>query len=230
MSNLSELEGIFLDFYGTIAAGDRAAVESACARVVADFGLSLSAAELAGRWGHVFFEAIERHNDADFKTLADLERDTLAETLRPLVGHADPTPYVAEICAYWRNPPLYPEAKKAIADCPVPICCVSNVDTEDLESACELHGLHFDFIVTSEAARSYKPHEAIFRMALDRTGWSPERIIHVGDSLHSDVEGAHGVGIRAAWLHREDRILDIGKADPDWTWPDLSNLSDHLFL
>ena len=35
MSNVLELEGIFLDFYGTIAAGDRAAVESACARVIA---------------------------------------------------------------------------------------------------------------------------------------------------------------------------------------------------
>ena len=49
-------------------------------------------------------------------------------------------------------------------------------------------------------------------------------IIHVGDSLHSDVAGAHKVGIRAAWVSRADRIGDIGTEKPDFTWPDLRPL------
>ena len=42
-----------------------------------------------------------------------------------------------------------------------------------------------------------------------RTGWDPRRVIHVGDSLHSDVGGAKTIGLLTGWLCREDRILDV---------------------
>lgn len=226
MNLLSGLEGIFLDFYGTIAAGDRAAVETVCARVVAEHHIPLTPAELALRWGRVFFQYIDRHNGDSFHTLTELECLTLTETLKPLTGRFAPVSYVDDLVAYWRNPPLYPEVQSVLASLPVPVCCVSNVDTDDLTAACNRHGLQFDDVVTSQDARSYKPDSEIFRLALDRTGWSPQRIVHVGDSLQSDVIGAHSAGIRAVWVCRSDRILDIGQADPEWTIHDLSGLSD----
>ena len=221
---LSGLEGIFIDFYGTIACGDRAAVEHCCARVVADLGLRMTAAELAVRWGEVFFSFIGRHNGERFHTLTELEELSLVETLGPGVGPFAPAPFVRELVDYWRYPPLFAEAKEAVESLSVPICCVSNVDTADIFQACEHHGLHFDRIITSEKARSYKPDGRIFEVALEQTGWSRQGVIHVGDSLHSDVMGAHRVGLRAVWVKRSDRILDIGQAHPEWTVSNLSEL------
>ena len=224
MQLLENLDGIFIDFYGTIAGGDRAVVERTSGRVAADLNLSLSAAELASQWGRVFFGYLDRHNGDAFHSLTGIERLSLVETVAPMVGTIDPNPYVDELTAYWRRPPLHPEAAEALRALPVPLCCVSNVDTADLLAACEHHGLAFDHIITSEDTRSYKPDNHIFNVALERTGWRPECVIHVGDSLHSDVMGAHRAGLRAVWIRREDRILDIGQADPEWTISDLRGL------
>jgi FMN phosphatase YigB (HAD superfamily) len=57
------------------------------------------------------------------------------------------------------------------------------------------------------------------------TGWRVDRVIHVGDSLHSDVGGARKLGIRTAWVNRAERITDIGTDVPDMTWTDLNPLT-----
>ena len=224
MTLISSLDGIFMDFYGTIACGDRAAVERCCENVIAALGLSMTAPELAVRWGEVFFAHIDRHNGERFYSLTELEALSLVETVGAEAGPFDPVPLVQELVDYWRRPPLFEEAKQAIAMLPIPVCIVSNVDTADILHACEHHQLHFDQIITSEDTKSYKPDSRIFEAALARTGWSPDRVLHVGDSLYSDVMGAHGAGLRAVWVRRSDRILDIGKADPEWTISTLSEV------
>ncbi len=71
------LDGIFLDMYGTLTTGDRAAVEAVCQRVIADTGVALSARELASTWGERFFAAMEATNSHAFETLLQLEARTL---------------------------------------------------------------------------------------------------------------------------------------------------------
>lgn len=53
-------------------------------------------------------------------------------------------------------------------------------------------------IVDSGAAGVAKPHPGIFELALDALGTTPERTLHVGDSVHYDVVGAQAAGLRAA--------------------------------
>lgn len=223
---IGPLDGIFLDFYGTVAGGDREAVESICQAVIDDHGLDLTGADLARRWGLAYFEAIELCDGAGFHTLVEIERDTLIEAVEPLAGRIDPQPYVDRLSRYLAQPILFDEVHEVLDGPSVPVCIVSNADDDELRAAVDHHGLRFDHVVTSESARCYKPNPKIFRIALERTGWSPERVIHVGDSLHSDVAGAHRAGIRAAWLHRTDRISDIGTDTPEFTWADLRPISD----
>lgn len=45
-----------------------------------------------------------------------------------------------------------------------------------------------------------KPATVPFERALDRLDAAPERTIHVGDSLSSDVAGANAAGLRSVWL------------------------------
>jgi 2-haloalkanoic acid dehalogenase type II len=221
---MGAFEGVFVDFYGTMAGGDRQAVEDICQAVVDDYGLRADAADLAGRWGDCYFVAIESLDGQGFRLLRQIEGDTLIETIRPLGVEIDATPYVEQLNAYLARPSLFEEVHEVLDRIRVPVCIVSNADERELRMALVHHGLHVDHIVTSEFARSYKPKPRIFEAALEVTGWSPDRVLHVGDSLHSDVGGAHNAGIKAAWVHRSDRIKDIGTERPDFTWHDLRPL------
>jgi 2-haloacid dehalogenase/putative hydrolase of the HAD superfamily len=223
-----ELDGIFLDLYGTLTAGDRAAVEAACAEIVRDTRVPISAYELSVTWGERFFNALDFCNGDSFLTLAEVERKTLVDTMAALGVRLDPTPYVARLMEYWRNPPLHAEVKPFLADIRFPICLVSNADRADADLALSRNGISLDFIMTSEDACSYKPDRAIFEKALRETGWRRERVIHVGDSLHSDVGGALISGIPTGWVNRAHRIHDIGTHQPDYEFEDLMGLASLL--
>jgi putative hydrolase of the HAD superfamily len=53
-------------------------------------------------------------------------------------------------------------------------------------------------VIDSHVIGAEKPDPRIFRAALRALGRSTEHAIHVGDSVHFDVEGAQTAGIRAA--------------------------------
>ncbi len=221
---MKRYDGVFLDFYGTVASGDGGAVEAVCQQVVDDHSLPVSAAKLACRWGDRYFQAIEQMNGHGFRLLGEIERDTLIETIAEYGPVPDVTVYVDRLNAYLAQPPLFEEIHEVFAQLDLPVCIVSNADEYELRTAIAHHSLPLDNIVTSESARSYKPDAAIFTHALNVTGWRPDRVLHVGDSLHSDVSGAHAAGLEAAWVHRVGRIKDIGTGIPDYTWTDLRPL------
>jgi 2-haloacid dehalogenase/putative hydrolase of the HAD superfamily len=221
-------DAVFIDFYGTITAGDRQAVEETCAVVVRDLGLSMQPATLAETWGRRFFAALDAAHDGSFRNLYELECETLVETVGPLAGAFDPRPFVSRLKNYWAAPSLHPDSRAALDAVDAPLCCVSNADTEDVRAAVALHDLPLPHIVTSEQARSYKPHAGIFERALKQVDAPPERVIHVGDSLHSDVAGAQALGITAVWVCREGRIFDVGEARPDHKISSLTELGSLL--
>lgn len=233
-----EPDGILIDFYGTIAAGDRSAVLRTCRTVVETCRLKITPDAFAIRWGQRYFATVLASNqdvrtvpDCRFRTLHECEIVSLRETLEALAPQdaradgqrgvvgvcADLSGLVAELESYWADPPLHPDAVEFLRRVDRPICCVSNADTKPLMSAIKKHGLRFDAIVSSEAVRCYKPDAPIFEHALDRLGISADRAIHIGDSLHSDIAGAKSAGITAVWICRDDRIHDIGDTTPDCT-------------
>lgn len=85
---------------------------------------------------------------------------------------------------------------------------VSNIDDADLHHLVDLGGLrgHFDFLLSSEEARSCKPDPRIFEIALERAGCAPGEALFVGDTPSQDVAGANRAGMRSVLLwHRDDR-------------------------
>jgi 2-haloalkanoic acid dehalogenase type II len=210
-------EAVLVDFYGTLCAGDREAVEQVCTRVVEVAGLAVSPQAFAVRWGEAFFRHTDCSNHSAFRTLIECVKCSLGEVLNGSGLSAEPAAFLTELEAYWRNPPVYADALTFLRELPVPVCCVSNADTEPLEAAIRSSGLRFDAVVASETVRAYKPDPTIFRTALRRLGVDPSRAVHIGDSLHCDVGGAKAAGIPSVWLCRESRIHDIGTDRPDWT-------------
>ena len=56
---------------------------------------------------------------------------------------------------------------------------------------------YFAQLTFSDEVGQSKPHHDIFLVTLKALGVEPEQAVHVGDLLHSDIIGAHGVGMRA---------------------------------
>jgi putative hydrolase of the HAD superfamily len=93
------------------------------------------------------------------------------------------------------------------------VIVVSNWDVSLLE-VLELVGLAplLHGVVTSAAVGARKPSAAIFQHALALAPTSPERAVHVGDSLEEDVEGARACGIAAVLLRRDGEPGPAGVA------------------
>ena len=94
-----------------------------------------------------------------------------------------------------------------------------------LPELCEQLGLasFFDFIVVSARVGCSKPNPCIFREMLRQAGTSPERTLHVGDSLSADVVGAQAVGITGVLIDR------AGTVQPDG-YPVVRDLAEVLEL
>jgi len=82
---------------------------------------------------------------------------------------------------------------------------------------------YFDFIVVSARVGCSKPNPCIFREMLRQAGTTPERALHVGDSLSADVCGAQAVGITGVLIDR------LGTARPDG-YPVIREITEVLNL
>ena len=73
------------------------------------------------------------------------------------------------------------------------------------------HGLAdaFDAILVSAEVGWRKPHRRIFEAALERCGVRAEEAVHVGDTPHDDVQGAHAAGIRAILIGAREPPEDL---------------------
>ena len=94
-----------------------------------------------------------------------------------------------------------------------------------LPELCDQLGLasYFDFIVVSARVGCSKPNPCIFREMLRQAGTTPERTLHVGDSLTADVRGAQAVGITGVLVDR------AGTVQPDG-YPVVRSLAEVLEL
>lgn len=63
-------------------------------------------------------------------------------------------------------------------------------------------------LVISEEVGHLKPHPALFAHAADQAQVAPASILYVGDSFHSDVQGATKAGWQMAWYTTDDRPLN----------------------
>lgn len=87
----------------------------------------------------------------------------------------------------------------------------------------------FDFAVYAQDIGIEKPDPKTFKIAVERAGCGLDQLLHVGDSLETDVEGAQAVGVRAVWLNRNGAFNDTG-IEPDYQIATLTDLPALLSL
>lgn len=106
-----------------------------------------------------------------------------------------------------------------------PLGVVTNGQPADQEPKLEELGVTdlFDVIVFAGHDTAPKPAPEPFVQALDELGRDSSRTVYVGNSLDSDVTGAHAAGLQSVW------VTDDGPAspdpEPDYTVASLEELS-----
>ncbi len=108
---------------------------------------------------------------------------------------------------------------------------ITNCD-EDLFTASNRRlGVRFDWVVTAERVRSYKPNPRHFEVALEEIGLPTERVLHVAQSLFHDHVPAKRLGLSTVWIDRRAGKVGSGatppaEAEPDLTYPSLAAFAD----
>ena len=83
---------------------------------------------------------------------------------------------------------------------------ISNISSlENLSIYLARTGLkdYFDLLVASGSVGFEKPDPRIFRLASERVGVSPEKMVHVGDDYEADYLGAEAAGLKGVLLDRK---------------------------
>jgi 2-haloalkanoic acid dehalogenase type II len=130
----------------------------------------------------------------------------------------------------------FPESRRVVERIGrrMPVAMLSNADDDFLHPTLGRNGLTFPVVISSESARAYKPHVAVFRHLTERMGMAPERVLYVGDSRLADVTGAKNAGLRAAWVNRkrnsEPSAAGRSLLQPDYEVQTLDELVDVLGL
>ena len=110
---------------------------------------------------------------------------------------------------------------------------ITNCDTDLFAASNERLGVPFDWVVTAEMARSYKPGLAGFELAFATIPVPRDRILHVAQSLFHDHVPARQLGLASVWIdRRHDRpgsgATPVADASPDATYPSMRAFADDV--
>ena len=202
------IKAFFVDFYGTIVHEDGEVIKK-ITKIICDTGKVEDPSEVDSYWWKDFQIMFMNSYGETFETQRKLEEKSLIHTLERFGSNADAKELSNMMFAHWIKPPIFEDSKVFFENSPLPVYVVSNIDTSDILQAIAYHDLHPAGVFTSEDAKSYKPGIELFELALRSAGLMPEEVIHIGDSVSSDVQGAAKAGIRSLWLNR------FGKSVPE---------------
>jgi 2-haloacid dehalogenase len=135
---------------------------------------------------------------------------------------------LAESIQNWKPFPDTVEALKVLKK-RYKLTIISNIDDDLFAYTAKKLGVEFDWIITAEQVKSYKPSLQNFEVAIQRMGISPDKLLHVAQSVYHDIVPAKSMGIAAVWVNRRQAKEGFGatvpaSGNPDLEVPDLKTL------
>lgn len=203
------IKAFFVDFYGTLVHEDSAVIKE-ITDIICSAGKVENKKDVDAFWWNDFQTMFTNSFGEAFETQRELERKSLVHTLEKFHSAEDADKLSNLMFEHWVKPPIFEDTKEFFERSPIPIYIVSNIDTADIMAAISFHGLSPAGVFTSEDARAYKPRPELFSLALKNSGLSADEVIHIGDSISSDVKGASAHNIKALWLNRFDKEVPDG--------------------
>ena len=227
MLDFSRFKVLTFDCYGTLIDWETG-IWNALGPVLARHGAGPEREQALEWFGALEAEA-ERAPYRDYKTV-------LGEVLSGLGRHAGFVPTGEERWAFAQSVgdwPAFPDTAAALRALHgrFKLAIVSNVDDDLFARTARKLGVPFDWVVTAEQVRSYKPSHENFHAALRRIGLPRDQVLHVAQSLYHDVTPARALGLSSVWVNRRLGRPGHGatmpaEAEPDLEVPDLRTLAE----
>jgi 2-haloacid dehalogenase len=213
-----------------------------CYGTLVDWEAGLLAARRAPLAAHGIAEADEQLLEAFARHEAEVEagpyrpyREVLGAVLEAMLAEHGATAAAAERDAFGGSVadwPPFPDSVAALARLheKFKLGVITNCD-DDLFAASERRlGLTFDWVVTAQQARRYKPNPRGFELMFEKVGLPPSRILHTAQSLYHDHVPAKRLGLSTVWVDRRSGQAGAGatppaEASPDLTVPDMATLA-----
>ncbi|HWB60625.1 MAG TPA: HAD-IA family hydrolase [Chthoniobacteraceae bacterium] len=182
--------------------------------------------------GHVYAEVAGRHGlknlspeqlNARFKNAWRARpgfahsRNAWEELVKEVFGASTPPGFFSELYERFAEPDAWHifddviPALDALASREIKLAVISNWDERlrPLLRALRLDRYFEAFAISIEVGFP-KPSPVIFEHAATKLGLPPASILHVGDSLEMDVEGAKAAGFQALQIHRHAKVSGHG--------------------
>ena len=203
-------ELLTFDCYGTLVdweAGIIAAVEPVCA----SRGRSPTDAAILAAFGEAEHVVQGEH----YRTY----REVLAMTLERMGPRLGFEPTAAECDAFAASVgdwPPFPDTVAALQrlGSRYALGIVSNVDDDLFARSSKRLATGFDWVVTAQEVRHYKPHTAHFEEMVRRSGIPRDRTLHVAQSLFHDIAPASALGYATVHVNRPSRGGPTGATPP----------------
>ena len=133
--------------------------------------------------------------------------------------------------------PAFPDSPRALhaLKTKYKLAIISNIDDDLFAFSAQRLQVAFDWVVTAQQVKSYKPSHNNFHRAFERLGVPPSRILHVAQSLFHDIAPAKALGLATVWVNRRHGKAGSGatppaQAQPDMEVPDLQSLAQRIGL
>jgi 2-haloacid dehalogenase len=224
--DVGRFDAITFDCYGTLIDWEQG-ILTALQPVLAPRGVEAAPDELLERYAR---------REAELEAGDYLPyREILARSLYGLCGELGVSPSDGEADAFAR----------AIADWPAfhdtaaalralkqrfRLGVITNCDRDLFALSNRRLGITFDWVVTAEDARAYKPGLRPFELAFETIDVPRERILHAAQSLFHDHVPAGQLGLASVWVDRRHDRDGFGatppaSASPDLVVPDMRTLA-----
>jgi putative hydrolase of the HAD superfamily len=213
------IRAIFFDAAGTLFTVN-GSVGEIYARIAREHGKDVSLKDLEAGFRRCFAEAPPMaFPGAPTDQIHDLEKHWWQDVVQNVFAPLGPFPrfadYFAALFAYFAQTEawqLYPETTGALVELQkrgFKLGVISNFDSR-LFGLLNGFGIaqFFDPIVISTQVGAAKPEREIFAQALSRLGLRAAEALHVGDSVHADIVGAHAAGLLPVLIDRRGTEKD----------------------
>ena len=226
MLNFSNFEMLTFDCYGTLIDWE-SGIFTALKPVLAAHGKSIADDQLLELYGE--FES--RAEAGEYRSYREVLRSVVRAFGQRLAFNptADELESLSNSVAKWQPWHDTVRALKRLST-RYRLAIISNVDDNLFAATRQYFPVEFDGVTTAQQAACYKPGLEIFKMALGRSRLSPDRILHVGQSVYHDVLPAQSLGLATVWINRPSRRPGVGavklaKGKPDLEVPDMESFS-----
>lgn len=217
MLKFNDFEVLTFDCYGTLIDWE-AGIWKALRPVFANHHIDMAMAGVLELYGELESEA-ERGKYIEYKTVLRMVLEGLGSRLGFVPSPTELQHFVESV----KNWPAFSDSAPALQTLQrkYKLALISNIDDDLFAFSAQRLQVKFDWVITAQQAKSYKPSLNNFHLAFERIGLPKSTILHVAQSLFHDVAPAKSLGLSTVWINRRHNKEGLGATPPAQVQPDL---------